>query len=123
MAEATRLGYLNLIATPTAATLTFKMLVDHFTQHELDKTEGRIGRKASETVKRDKHNLNTHVTPRWGDVLALEIKPLAIEAWFESLSENLAWQTIANIRSAMSQTTAVRLTQKPLATSSCCAIS
>ncbi len=54
-------------------------------------------------MTRDKHNLNKHVIPRWGGVLALEVKPLAIEAWFEKLSEKLAWQTIAKIRSAMSQ--------------------
>ena len=102
-AEAERLGYMDLIATPTAATLTLKVLAEHFIQHELDKSEGRIGRKAAETVSRDKHNLNKHVIPRWGGVLALDIKPLAIEAWFEKLSEKLAWQTIAKIRSAMSQ--------------------
>jgi len=101
--EAERLGLTKLSATPTAAQLTFGVLAKHFIDHELNKSEGRIGRKATETITRDKHNINKHCIPRWGTTLALDIKPLALEAWYESLSAELAWKTISKIRSALSQ--------------------
>ena len=101
--EAERRGLTKLSATPTAAQLTFDVLAKHFIDHELNKSEGRIGRKATETITRDKHNINKHCIPRWGTTLALDIKPLALEAWYESLSAELAWKTISKIRSAMSQ--------------------
>jgi integrase len=101
--EATKKGYTSLASTPAIGKLSFDDLAKHYIVHELDKSEGKIGRKASETITRDKHNINKHCVPRWGTTPALNIKPLALEAWYESLSEELAWQTIAKIRSAMSQ--------------------
>ena len=101
--EATKKGYTSLASTPAIGKLSFDDLAKHYITHELDKSEGKIGRKASETITRDKHNINKHCVPRWGTTPALNIKPLALEAWYESLSEELAWQTIAKIRSAMSQ--------------------
>jgi integrase len=101
--EAERLGLTKLSETPTAAQLTFEALAQHFIKHELDKSEGRIGRKAEETIIRDRHCINKHCIQRWGNTLALDISPLALEAWFESLSETFAWQSIAKFRSVMSQ--------------------
>ena len=75
--EAERLGFTKLSSTPTAAQLTFDALARHF--------------------------INKHCIQRWGTTLALDISPLALEAWFESLSETFAWQSIAKFRSVMSQ--------------------
>jgi integrase len=101
--EAERLGLTKLSETPTAAQLTFEALAKHFIRHELDKSEGKIGRKAEETSIRDKHLLNKYGIQRWGNTLALDIKPLELEAWFESLSESLKWTSIVKIRSVMNQ--------------------
>jgi integrase len=101
--EAERLGLTKLSSTPTAAQLTFEALGLHFIKHELDKSEGKIGRKAEETSIRDKHLLNKYCIQRWGKNLALDIKPLELEAWFELLSATLKWTSISKVRSVMSQ--------------------
>jgi integrase len=49
--------------------------------------------------------------PRWGEKRAAEIKPLEIEAWFESLTSTpqgkkkkpLTWATVAKVKSIMAQ--------------------
>ena len=90
--------------------LTFKMLAEHFRKAELKKSSG-IGARASETITINELLLDNWILPRWGGMLHTEIRPLMIEAWFESLTskpqgENkkpLEWTSIVKIRSIMSQ--------------------
>src|SRR6266704_3883974 len=88
----------------------FREIAEHWRLRELRK-EGMIGKKADETADRDEHNLDEHVLPRWGDLVARAIKPTAVEAWFEGLAATpqgarkkpLKWPTIDKINSVMSQ--------------------
>jgi integrase len=85
-------------------------LAEHFREHKLKKESG-IGVKAEETVTVAELNLDHWVLPRWGEKKASEIKPLEIEAWFESLTsipqgkkkKPLTWATIAKLKSIMAQ--------------------
>jgi hypothetical protein len=89
---------------------TFREIAEHWRLHELRK-EGIIGKKAEETADRDEHNLDEHVLPRWGGLVASAIKPTEVEAWFEGLAaiplgarkKPLKWPTIDKINSVMSQ--------------------
>ena len=114
--EVARLG-LDLLGAETAAVreLTFKDLATHYQKKELTKTEG-VGVRADETVSVHELNLRRWILPRWGQVAVGQIKPLAIEQWFESLAAKaiakgaadsekgpLEWPTISKIRSIMSQ--------------------
>src|SRR5208337_3526735 len=83
--ELARLGYPALLDKPIGATPTFGELTEHWRNHELKKESG-VGAKAGETVKIAEINLDRWVLPRWGNKVATEIKPLDIEAWFDSLT-------------------------------------
>jgi integrase len=100
--EVARLSLNNNLDSPMGSKPTFGQIAGHFKCHELRK-EGVIGKKAEETAARDKHNLDEYAIPRWGNHVAMQIKPLDLELWFESLNDRLAWPTIAKIRSVMSQ--------------------
>jgi integrase len=107
--EVGRLGLDNNLHQSAGNKPTFRELAEHFRKHELTKTSG-VGVKASETVAVAELLLDRWVLPRWGGKKASEIKPLEIEAWFESLTSTpqgkkapLSWPTIAKIKSIMSQ--------------------
>jgi integrase len=104
--EVGRLGLDNNLDQSLGDTPTFRELAEHFRLHEL-RRDGIIGHKSEETVWRDEHNLDGYAIPRWGDEIAMDIKPLEIERWFEALAtdaENpLMWPTIDKIRSIISQ--------------------
>ena len=108
--EVARLGYQELLDRPIGANPTFAELAQHWRSHELKKDAG-IAKKAHETVTISELILDNWVLPKWGDLKASEIKPLAIEAWFELLTsapqgkkkKPLAWGTIQKIKSIMSQ--------------------
>ena len=108
--EVARLGYQELLDRPIGASPTFAELAQHWRSHELKKDAG-IAKKAHETVTISELILDNWVLPKWGDLKASEIKPLAIEAWFELLTsapqgrkkKPLAWGTIQKIKSIMSQ--------------------
>jgi len=113
--EVARLG-LDLLSTETAAVreLTFKDLATHYQGTELKKKSG-VGVRADETVTVQELNLRRWILPRWGEIPVSQIKPLAIEQWFESLATNvvamgitddeqgpLKWPTVGKIKSLMS---------------------
>jgi integrase len=108
--EVARLGYQELLDRPIGANPTFGELAEHWRSHELLKSAG-IGKKAQETVTIAELLLDNWVLPKWGDVRANEVKPLGIEAWFESLTATqqgkkekpLSWGTIQKFKSIMSQ--------------------
>ncbi len=89
---------------------TFRELAEHFREHELKKKSG-IGLKAAETATVDESLLDRWILPRWGAKRTSEIRPLAIEAWFEALTslpqgyrkKPLKWASIAKIKSIMAQ--------------------
>jgi hypothetical protein len=113
--EVSRLG-LDLLDLETAAgpELTFKDLATHYQKTELNKKSG-VGVRADETVTVQELNLRRWILPRWGEIPVSQIKPLAIEQWFESLATNvvamgitddeqgpLKWPTVGKIKSLMS---------------------
>jgi len=89
---------------------SFRELAEHFREHELRKESG-IAVRAPETVDVNELLLNRWILPRWGEELASEIKPLEVEAWFETLASTpqrdnqkpLAWTSITKIKSIMAQ--------------------
>ena len=108
--EVGRLGFDNNIGQSSESKPTFRKLAEHFRQHELKKKSG-IGVKAEETLDTSEHLLDKWVLPRWGDSKAAEIKPLEIEAWFETLISQpqgkkkspLTWASVIKMKSVMSQ--------------------
>ena len=89
---------------------TFGELAKHFRENELKKQSG-IGVKAEETVATSELLLDRWILPRWGEKKAAEIKPLELEAWFESLTsiipegkkKPLVWTSVSKVKSMMAQ--------------------
>lgn len=108
--EVGRLGLDNNLDRSLGHKPMLRELAEHFREYELKKESG-IGVKAGETVSTNELLLDRWILPRWGDRRVSEIKPLDIEAWFESLTSipqgkkntPLTWATIAKIKSIMSQ--------------------
>jgi integrase len=108
--EVGRLGLNIIVDQSVEHEPTFRELAEHFRENELKKKSG-IAIKAPETVIVAQLNLDSWVLPRWGEKKATEIKPLEIEAWFESLTSTpqgkkkkpLTWATVAKVKSIMAQ--------------------
>ena len=108
--EVGRLGLDNNIERHLGRKPSFRDLADHFRKHELKKESG-VAVKAPETVDTNELLLDRWILTRWGNELASEMKPLEIEAWFESLvltpqldnDKPLAWASITKIKSIMGQ--------------------
>jgi integrase len=109
-AEVGRLGLSRYLDNPISPEPTFRDLAEHWRVKELRKS-GVIRKKAAESADRDEHNLDRYVLPRWGMEKALEINPVQVEDWFETLAstpqgrkkEPLNWRTIEKLKSVMSQ--------------------
>jgi integrase len=108
--EVGRLGLDNNIERQLGSKPTLRELADHFRKHELKKESG-VAVRALETVDTNELLLDRWILPRWGNELASAIKPLEIEAWFDSLvstpqldnDKPLAWASITKIKSIMGQ--------------------
>jgi integrase len=108
--EIGRLGLDNNFERQLGRKPSFRDLADHFRKHELKKESG-VAVRAPETVDTNELLLDRWILPRWGNELASEIKPLEIEAWFDSLvstpqldnDKPLAWASITKIKSIMGQ--------------------
>lgn len=108
--EAGRLGLEKYLDNPIGSQPTVREVAEHWRRHEL-RREGLIAKKAGETADRDEHNLDAYVLPRWGDHVAVTVKPTALEEWFEVLASTpqskknrpLKWPTIDKINSIVSQ--------------------
>lgn len=83
---------------------TFSDLAEHFRNFELRKLRG-VRVKAEETITTHEILLDRWILPRWGETLLTDIKSLAIEAWFESLTKpgGLKWPSVVKIKSIMNQ--------------------
>ena len=101
--EVGRLG-LDIELNHSTNQTTFGELAEHFRNIELRKLRG-VRVKAEETVSTHEILLDRWILPRWGEILLSEIKPLAIEAWFESLTKprGLKWPSVVKIKSIMNQ--------------------
>jgi integrase len=66
------------------------------------KKDGR--RKAKGTIETYEYHINNHILARWRDVVAEEIKPLAIRNWLVDLhdGEDYVWETCSKIAGIMS---------------------
>jgi integrase len=108
--EVGRLGLDINIDSGSDADLTFRAAAEHFRKFELKKRSG-IGARAGETIATNELLLDNWVLPRWGHVVCREIRPLMLEAWFESITTKtsadekrpLEWTSVVKIRSIMSQ--------------------
>ena len=108
--EVGRLGLEKYVDGELGKDPMFGQIAEHWRLWQLRK-EGIIGRKADETAKRDEHNLDRYVLPRWGNFSVGGIRPTEVEAWFEKLASTpqgkknapLKWPTIDKINSVMSQ--------------------
>jgi len=108
--EVARLGYQELLDRPIGSRPTFRELAEHWRRHELNKKAG-VGKKAKETVDTIELLLDNRILSKWGDFNTCDIKPLAIESWFEQLTSTpqtkngnpLGWGTIQKLKSTMSQ--------------------
>jgi hypothetical protein len=101
--EVGRLG-LDIKTNSTSKQTTFGDLAEHFRNLELRKLRG-LRVKAEETVSTHEILLDRWILPRWGETLLTDIKSLAIEAWFESLTKpgGLNWPSVVKIKSIMNQ--------------------
>ena len=76
---------------------TFRELADSYQKFE-------VPRLAHTTAYAVRHNLSRYILPRWSSQIAIELRPLDIEAWFEDLQEHgLAPPTISKLRAIMQQ--------------------
>jgi integrase len=66
------------------------------------KKDGR--RKAKGTIETYEYHLNAHILPRWKDIVAEEMRPVAIRRWLVSLHDDdeYSWKTCSKIAGIMS---------------------
>jgi integrase len=93
------------ISNPGNAQPTFGWLANHYVKHGLlfNKRNGR--RKSKGTIYCYRHALDEFILPRWHEIVAAKIKPLAIRDWLYNLHDegDFDWQTIAKIKMVMGQ--------------------
>ena len=100
--EVGRLRLDKYLDNPLGSEPTVKEIAEHWRLHGLRRKNGVIGKKAHETAERDEHNLDEYVLPRWGDSVAVTVKPTEVEEWFEVLASEphgaknrpLKWPTV-----------------------------
>jgi integrase len=103
-----KVGELGLIEKfinqPLSGSPTFGDLCAAYVRDGLPfrKKDGR--RKAKGTIETYEYHINNHILERWRDVVAEEIKPLAIRNWLVELhdGEEYAWETCSKIAGIMS---------------------
>lgn len=109
MARSRTFGF-DINNRPANGRVTFGALVEHFRHNELTKTSG-IGVRALESIETSQSLLENWILPRWRETTASDIKPLSIEAWFETLTSQacgkrrapLKWTTVTKLKSVMCQ--------------------
>jgi integrase len=89
-----------------ARKLTFRQIAEHYIENDLLNPRS-IRQKVEGTQYCSKHNIRDYLINRWGDLTAIDIKPAAVEDWFQSLSldrnpNGLSWPTLSKMRSTMS---------------------
>ena len=82
---------------PNPRKVTVQDLADHYAAHELSADRRS---KTEYTCEVYQHNIDAHITPKWGTCLVVELKTAALEDWLHSLA--LADGTKAKIRNIFS---------------------
>jgi integrase len=102
--EAHRLGLIVRInAEAEVGRIRFDALASFYLK--VDFGPDAVRPKSSNTIPITEHIVRDYLTARWGEELAEDIKPLAIQRWLISLhtEKKLAWTTIAKMRGVMSR--------------------
>ena len=83
--------------------LIFGDLAQHYAEHELAEASESIRPKAHTTIKGYERVLRNRLLPRWGNRIALGIKPLEVEQWLRALKKegHLANPTLDKTRRVM----------------------
>lgn len=84
----------------------FRKIAEDYIQNDLLNAEA-ISPKAGTTIYCYQHVIRHYLIDRWGDQVAIEIRPNQLEDWFMALSidrnpEGLAWPSVSKIRNVMS---------------------
>jgi integrase len=84
--------------------ITFADLAQHYVRYELSEAENTVDPKAHSTISIYKHIIDDYLSPRWGKRIALDIDPLEIEKWLQTLrrEKGLANPTLDKTRRVMS---------------------
>ncbi len=102
--EAQRLGLLTRINTEAeVGRIRFDSLASFYLQ--VDFSADAVRPKSAGTIPITEHIVRDYLVARWGNELAEDIKPLAIQRWLVSLhtEKGLAWTTISKMRGIMSR--------------------
>ena len=107
-AEAVRLGLIEQINRTSVplSKVTFGFIARDYIRIEL--ADDAIKPKASTTRYTEGLIINKHLLPRWGEVLVIEMKALAIEKWLKSVSvdtlgeKGQEWDSLTKWRRVMS---------------------
>jgi integrase len=92
------------INNPLSGKPTFGELCAAYVKEGLPfrKKDGR--RKSKGTIETYEYHINNHILPRWNDVVAEEMKPIAIRNWLFDLHDgaDYVWETCAKTAGIMS---------------------
>jgi len=102
--EVDRLGLLVRINNEqTGLSDTFAALAERYLAVEF--SDEAVRPKSVNTIPIVEHYVRDYLMARWGDQLAADIGPLAIQKWLLSLhnDHHLAWTTVSKIRGLMSR--------------------
>ena len=102
--EVDRLGILIRINdAPTSNRIRFDALAEHYLKADFGADAVRPKSENSTTIM--EHLVRDYLIDRWGQDIAEDIKPLAIQRWLKSLNaeSKLAWTSIAKMRGIMSR--------------------
>lgn len=100
--EVDRLGLgIRINDSPSPGRASFKFLAEHYLKADFGADAVRP--KSIHTINNVGHVVRDYLIPRFGEVIADDIRPLDIQRWFKSLhvERDLAWPTIAKIRGVM----------------------
>jgi integrase len=96
------------INNPTlrAGKLTFRQIAEHYIANDLSNPDV-IKPKAETTIECYEHVIRYHLIERWGEELAVEIRPADFEYWLKARSidkdpHGLQWSTLSKMRNVAS---------------------
>ena len=100
--EVDRLGLLVRINDiPCPVRIRFTNLAEHYLKHDMGADAVRP--KTERTVLNTTQIVRAYLAPRWGNMIADDIKPLELQRWLQSLhaDRGLAWTTVSKFRGTM----------------------
>ena len=100
--EVDRLGLLVRINdTRCPVRIRFASLAEHYLKHDMG--AGAVRPKTERTVLNTAQIIRAYLVPRWGNLIADDLKPLELQRWLQSLhtDKGLAWTTVSKFRGTM----------------------